>query len=109
MAKKTFFSRESAERIARSTRKVERMQAEPSRRQRQYGWDTFGRVIIGKTNASVTAPNTVSVSVWDGTQGSETDTGDDITAYDYFADIGSGKWVAVVETVRGYIVISAQC
>lgn len=111
MAKKTSFTRQSAERIATTVRKVEGSQSPPVRNRGGMGGDTFGRVIIGKTNGAISkgGGTTNNVSVWDGAQGSETDTGDDITAFDYFADIGSGKWVAVVETVRGFIIISAEC
>lgn len=109
MAKKVTFTRESAERIARSVRRSEGAQVPPTRRQRQYGGGGEFRVLIGKTDASHAKSASGTISIWDGTQGSETDTGQNVTAYNYFAAIGSGKWVAVVETVRGYIIIAAEC
>lgn len=104
------FTRGSAQRIADVVREVEGAPRTGLRyRGRSYpseGW----RLLIGKTDASLTKGNSGTISIWDGTtQSSFSDTGDDITAYNRFADISSSKWVAVKETVRGYEIIMAEC
>ena len=107
-----FDSEAAFERARQAILTVERSGVDKQPHRARWGGDTFGRVVIGKTNSAVSkgTGSANNVSVWDGaTQGSESDTTDDLTAYNYFGDIGSGKWVAVVETVRGYIIIAAEC
>jgi len=49
---------------------------------------------IGKTDSSISSAASGTVSVWTGTPGSESDSGDNITAYNRTSTtIGSGKWV----------------
>ena len=110
MAKKTAFTRESAQRIAQAVRKVEGTQRQNRPSRTWTSGDSFGRVIVGKTAGSHAKSAAGTINIWDGeTQGSETDTGETLSAWNYFAAISAGKWVAVVETVRGYIIISAEC
>ena len=108
--KGTVFTRGSAERIAATVRKVEGSPGQPLRGRQAMGSDTFGRVIIGKTDSSHAKGASGVVSIYDGaTQGSESDTTINVTAWNRFGAIASGKWVAVVETVRGYEIIAAEC
>ncbi len=107
-----FDSEAAFERARQAILTVERSGLDRQPHRGRWGGESFGRVIIGKSNSAITKATGASnnVSVWDGaTQGGESDTGDDLTAWNYFGDIGSGKWVAVVETVRGYIIIAAEC
>src|SRR5690606_9236196 len=48
---------------------------------------------IGKTDAAHAKGSSGTISVWTGPAGSETDSGKNITAFNRFADLGSGKWV----------------
>ena len=49
------------------------------------------RFIIGKSTANVTAPNTCTINVYTGTPGSETNSGEQISAYTY-VDLTSAKF-----------------
>lgn len=53
---------------------------------------------LGKTDSSHEAGASGVVSVWEGTPGSESDSGDNVTAYNHFADLETTKW-----TVTGRI------
>jgi len=81
--------------------------------QRNTRYATPGRVLVlGKTNGAITkagSPASNNVSVWIGTPGSETDSGADITAYNKFADLASGKWVVCAMILGGWYIIAAEC
>jgi hypothetical protein len=81
--------------------------------QRDTRYATPGRVLLlGKTNGAIAkndSPSAGNVSVWVGTPGSETDSGDDITAFNKFADIGSGKWVVCELINGGWYICAADC
>ena len=49
---------------------------------------------LGKPTANVTAPNTVTVNIYEGTQGSEASTGEQVSAYTY-VDLDSTKFCTV--------------
>ena len=68
-------------------------------------------VIIGKTDAAHNKGATGTISVYKGSPGSYTltDTTQNITAYNRFGNIASGKWVAVKRFVHGWEIISAEC
>lgn len=104
-----FDSEASFERARQAILTVERSGVDKQPHRARWGGESFGRVIIGKTDAAIAKGASGTISVWDGTQGSESDTTDNVTAYNYFGDIAITKWVAVVETVRGYIILAAEC
>ena len=69
-----------------------------------------GRDVIGKTDGSVTAPASVTVSVYSGSSSAGlADTGDNITVYDRFGDISSTKWVSCKAYPHGWEATAAQC
>lgn len=106
-----FTNREDVPRVGRVVKRVEGG-APPGDSYRQNGnRGDFGRVLIGKSNSAIAKGTgaTDNVSLWDGVQGSETDTTIDVTVWNYLGDIASGKWVVFVETVRGYVAIAAEC
>lgn len=111
MAKKAAFTHDSAERIARIVRRSESGQSiPPLSRGAGGGGDSGYRILLGKTDASHAKGATGTISIYDGaTLGSEADTGENVTAYNRFADVASGKWVHVLEHIRGYELISCEC
>lgn len=109
MAKRSTFTPEGARHIVRSIQRLDASQSIPPLSRANFGGGEGWRTLVGKTDASVVKGFTVTVSLWDGDFGSESDTGTNITAKSYFSDIDSAKWVAVVETVRGYIIIAWEC
>lgn len=53
----------------------------------------FGDIVLAKTDLSHAKSANGTCSVYSGTPGSETDTTENITAYNKYAALGSGKWV----------------
>ena len=76
-------------------------------------WEVIGVAssmgLLGKTNSSHAKAASGTVSVWSGTPGSESDSGLDITAYNKFADVASGKWVWCANNGDGWYLIAAEC
>jgi hypothetical protein len=66
---------------------------------------------IGKTNASHAKGASGTINIYRGrTKGSETfTTGDTMSAYNRFADIGSGKWVLCRFVQGGWEIVAAEC
>lgn len=82
----------------------------------QLGNVQFGEsrkpVVIGKTDAAHNKGATGTISVYKGSSSggySLTDTGENISAYNRFGNIASGRWVAVKRFVHGWEIISAEC
>jgi len=74
------------------------------------GNDSATDLIVCKTDAAVSIGNTVTVSVYSGTLGSETDTGENLTGvYCRFGSVLSGAWALAVYTGNGYELIAAEC
>lgn len=110
MAKGVKFSHESAKRIAGAVRKVEGGQSIPPLSRANFGTGEGWRLLIGKADSAITKGTSGTISIWDGvTQGSESDTGENITAWCRFGDVASGAWVGIKETVRGYEIVIAEC
>lgn len=110
MANGVRFTRESAKRVAQAVRKLEGGQSIPPLSRASSGMGEGWRMLIGKTDAAIAKGASGTVSIWDGaTQGSESDTGENVTAYCRFGDVAITKWVGVMETVRGYEIICAEC
>lgn len=71
---------------------------------------TAGKQLLkGKTDAAHNKGASGTVSIWSGTKGSETDTTENVTAWNTFANIGSGKWVVVAWVDGGWELIAAEC
>ena len=70
------------------------------------------QTIIGKSDTGTPSSNKgtyITVHVYDGAPGAETDTGDSVSAWNPFGDIGASKWVACA-MINGYwYVIAAEC
>jgi len=79
------FSRENAERIARIVPFVEHMMRNPRERRGRWGGNYFTPK-LGKLDGSLAQGGSVTMSVWAGDP--LADTGDDITAYDWFLKTG---------------------
>lgn len=63
----------------------------------------------GKTDSTHSKGVSGTVSVYAGVTGSESDTTWDITAYNRFATVASGKWVWCAWAGTGWDLISAEC
>lgn len=77
-------------------------------------WEVIGVTstmagLLGKTDASHAKNASGTVSVWSGTPGSESDTGVNVTAYNKFAAVASGKFVWVLNNGDGYYLVAAEC
>ena len=65
---------------------------------------------LGKTDASIDKDSTGTVSLYAGTdKGSETDTTNDIEAYNRFGDIEADKWVFVEFIHGGWEIYQGEC
>ncbi len=105
-----FQSRDDVERVARTVRKSEAGQViDTSRRRAGGGTGDVYRILFGKADAAITKANSGTISIYSGTTSTLSDTGDNVTAYTRFADVASGKWVAVLECPWGYELIAAEC
>lgn len=80
-------------------------------RDRAGKWWTINSIsqVLGKTDASHAKGASGTVSVWIGTAGSETDSTINITAYNRFAAVASGKWVWVSHNGYSWYLIAAEC
>jgi hypothetical protein len=58
-------------------------------------------IALGKPDANIAANASGTISIWAGTPGSETDTGENVTAYTRAA-LTSGKWVSVTK-INGHL------
>ena len=65
--------------------------------------------LLGKTDASHAKGASGTVSIYSGTPGSETDTTIDLTAFNKFANIDSGKWVWVSLYGGNFYITAAEC
>lgn len=67
--------------------------------------------LLGKTDASHAKGASGTVSVYAGTLGSETDSTDNVTAWNRFAAISSGKWVRMLWLASSddIEIIAAEC
>jgi len=69
-----------------------------------------GAFILGKTDAAHNKSASGTVSIYTGTtKGSETDSTNNVTAYNRFANVESGKWVLLIYINGGYEMIAAEC
>lgn len=68
-----------------------------------------GDSIIGKLDGAITATGSATLSVWTGTPGSESDSGDNVTVYNWGAGaVASGAKVAAAKIGGNYYLINAS-
>ena len=67
-----------------------------------------GRLLV-KTDAAHAKSASGTCSIYTGTPGSESDTGENITAYNKFADLASGKWAWAANNGSGWYLIAGEC
>jgi hypothetical protein len=109
MAGKTFNS-DAVERIRQTVRTVEGQQSVPMGQRANTTPIQFDYGTIGKTDAAHNKGASGTISVYSGTSASSlTDTGDNITAYNRFGNISSGKWVFVWTMPWGFEITAAEC
>lgn len=65
--------------------------------------------LLGKSDSAITKASSGTVSIWTGTPGSESDSTVNVTAYNRFADVESGKWVWVSHNGYGWYLTAAEC
>lgn len=66
--------------------------------------------LLGKTDAAINKAASGTVSIYGGsTSGSETDTTENVTAYNRFGNVGSGKWVYVFPGENAWELEEAEC
>src|SRR3990167_1730387 len=63
----------------------------------------------GKTNASHAKGASGVIKIYSGVKGSETDTGERITAHNTFASLGSNKWCIIAWVDGGWDLIAGEC
>ncbi|NBW11005.1 MAG: hypothetical protein EBR82_23540 [Caulobacteraceae bacterium] len=70
----------------------------------------FDYALIGKTNSAHNKGANGTISVYSGsTAATLSDTGQDVTAYNRFGNIGANKWVRVWTYPWGFEVEAAEC
>lgn len=101
------FSEAAAKRIAAAVKSIEgRVQNTASGRRNNV---PPMRAFLGKTDAAHNKNASGTISLWGGALGIETDTGINVTAYNHFGNIASGKKVLVFHTGHGWLVCAAEC
>ena len=104
------FSNDAVQRIRRTVRTVEGQQELPQTSRANTAVHQFDYMIIGKTDAAINKGASGTVSVYSGSASSSlTDTGENITAYNRFGNVASGKMVACWTMPWGFELVSAEC
>ena len=65
--------------------------------------------LLGKTAVAVNKGQSGTVNVYEGTPGSEQDSGRTITAWSPFGDVSAGKWVKCTHNGYGWYITAAEC
>jgi hypothetical protein len=99
-----------------AVRFVESMRPATRRQSRRQPVFSSYPLCIGKTDTAINkgtfaSPVSGSVSVWSGNTsfGSLADTGTDITAYNFWGNVASGKQVLCLGFDLGWVIIAAEC
>jgi hypothetical protein len=71
--------------------------------------NSAGGMIIGKTSGAIAKGSSGTVHVYNGTAGSESDSGSTLTAFNAFGDVASGKWIAAAQINGSWYLIAAEC
>lgn len=65
--------------------------------------------VLSRTSELWSKGTSQTLSVYAGTQGSETQTSDTISAWNSFAEIAADRWVMLTRVGNGWYVIAAEC
>lgn len=104
------FSQDGFKRVRKAVHKSEGTLPPVGRRTRRVQPSGPPRPKIGKTDATSTIDNTVTVSIWSGASSSTiADTGENVTAYNRFATVASGAWVKIERFPFGWEITAAEC
>jgi hypothetical protein len=104
------FSGDAVQRIRATVRHVEGQQELPQTSRANSLALQFDYMLIGKTDTAVTKGNSGTISIYSGTSANAlADTGENVTAYNRFANVSSGKWVAVWTMPWGFEFVAAEC
>ena len=101
------FTERDARRIVAAVRYYERTHRTGGKPRRRKPSMTAGK--LAKTDAAIAVDASGVCSIYSGTQGSEADTGENITAFNKFAAIGAGKWVWLAHNGAGWYLVAARC
>lgn len=114
-SKRVVFDADSARRIARVVRRVERTPAPPPSKRGRWPVisGTTQTIKIGVLDADLTYNGSAAVSIYTGAGGSATDSGDNLTAYCWLLQAGD-TLPAATRVVIGYTgdhweIIAAEC
>ncbi len=75
-------------------------------------WEVAETIVtgqLGKTDSAISKNSSGTVSVYAGTPGSESDSSLNITVYNKFADVASGKFVWCHHNGNGWYLTAAEC
>lgn len=103
------FSVPDAKRIQAVVKRVERTSRNGNIGRRRNVVRGASGPLLCKTDAAIAKGTSGTVSVYSGPPGSETDTGRNVTAFNRFANVGSGKWVLVVTIAGRRYLSAAEC
>ena len=70
---------------------------------------SWASIMLGKTDASHAKGASGVVSIWSGVEGSEADTGVNVTAYNRFANLATTKWCIVASIQARLYIIAGEC
>lgn len=101
----------TARRMAAATLAYERSGRDQPPIEFRTGGDDGEPIRLGKTTAAWNKGTTATINLWEsGTPGSETQSGTLAGCVNKFADVASGKWVAVARGPLGaFYLIAAEC
>ena len=104
------FSGDAVTRIRQTVRTVEGMPSVPQASRVNSTPLQWDYAQIGKTDAAHNKGASGTISIYSGTSASGlTDTTENVTAYNRFGNIASGKWVFVWTLPWGYEITAAEC
>ena len=111
MDRKVRFTEEAARRVAAATLAYERSGRDQPPIHFRQGGDDGEPIRLGKTTAIWNKGSVATIQLWEGgTPGSETQTGTLAGCVNKFANVASGKWVAVARgPLNGWYLIAAEC
>jgi len=98
------FGKDARRRIAAAVKKIEKLRPAP---QRGRGFPRAPTcMMLAKANEQFLAGNSGSVSIYGGTPGSETDSGEDLTVFAQFNDVFADDWVWIANAGSGWYVLA---
>lgn len=64
---------------------------------------------LAKTSSAWSKGSSQTLTIWSGTAGSETSSGETVEAWNKFASVGSGKWVLLARANGTFYLVAAEC